>query len=124
MTIQELYAKIDGNYEHAIQIMRMDKLVDRYVRKLAGSGAYDSLVAAGETLDPTAMFESAHVLKGVTANLGLDGLAAKVGVITEEFRPGNARSLSDDAVKAALAEVGELYQKTLAGIREYEESNK
>ena len=30
MTIRELYAKIGGNYDQAVRVMQMDKLIDRY----------------------------------------------------------------------------------------------
>ncbi len=122
MTLQELYAKIGGNYEQAQRIMKMDKLIDRYIRKLKNSGVNEQLAAAAEKMDPTGLFESAHAMKGVCANLGLDELAALVGELTEEFRPGAGRSLSDDEVREKLAAVSALYEKTAAGISSYEES--
>jgi HPt (histidine-containing phosphotransfer) domain-containing protein len=119
MTIQELYAKIGGNYDQAVKIMKMDKLIDRYVRKLADSGVYEKLEEAGKTMDPVQLFESAHALKGVCANLGLDALSRSAGEITEEFRPGAARKLSDDDIREKLAALGEMYRRTIEGIREY-----
>ncbi len=119
MTIQELYAKIGGNYDQAVKIMKMDKLIDRYVRKLTDSGAYEKLAAAGKAMDPVQLFESAHALKGVCANLGLTEIAAAAGEITEEFRPGAARKLTDEAIKEKLAALGDLYQRAVKGIEEY-----
>ena len=29
MTLQELYTNIDGNYDHAVQIMKTDWLIDK-----------------------------------------------------------------------------------------------
>ncbi len=55
MTLQELYASIDGNYDHAVQIMRMEKLINRYLSKFPNSGVYEALAAAGESMDPTAL---------------------------------------------------------------------
>ncbi len=122
MTLQELYAKIGGNYEQAQRIMKMDKLIDRYIRKLKNSGVNEQLAAAAEKMDPTGLFESAHAMKGVCANLGLDELAALADEITEEFRPGNSRTLSDAAVQEKLNKINELFQKTLDRIGEYEGS--
>lgn len=122
MTLEELYTQMGGNYEHAKQIMKMDKLIDKYVRKLKNSEAGEKLAAAGETMDPNALFETAHALKGVCANLGLDNLAAAAEEITEEFRPGNSRKLSDEEVKGKLLSISEMYQKTLACIEEYANS--
>ena len=121
MTLQELYASIDGSYDHAVQIMRMEKLINRYLSKFPNSGVYDALAAAGESMDPTALFESAHAMKGVCANMGFDKMAAAAGEITEEFRPGNPRSLSDDEVKARIADIGVMYRHTVDGIRQYEQ---
>ena len=119
MTIQELYLKIGGDYDQAVKIMKMDKLIDRYVRKLTASGAYEKLAEAGNAMDPVQLFESAHALKGVCANLGLTDIAAAAGEITEEFRPGAVRKLTDAEIKEKLAAVGELYQRTVKGIEEY-----
>ena len=32
MTIQELYGKIGGDYEQALRVLRMDKLLDKHIR--------------------------------------------------------------------------------------------
>lgn len=121
MTIQELYEEIGGNYAHAVQIMKMDKMINRYISKLRSSKVYESLAAAGETMDGAAIFEAAHAMKGVCANLGLDDLSSEVSKLAEEFRPGTARTMGDEEVKALLAKVGEMYAKTEDGIRRYEE---
>ena len=120
MTLQELYTLIGGNYAHAQQIMRMDKMIDKYIRKLKNSGVEIQLAEAGEAMDAQKLFESAHAMKGVCANLGLDDLADRAETITEEFRPGNSRKLSDEEVKEKLTEISSMFQKTLAGIEQYE----
>lgn len=119
MTLQELYTLISGNYEQAQRIMKMDKLIDRYIRKLKDSGLDQKLAEAGETMDPKQLFDTAHAMKGVCANLGLDELANAADEISEEFRPGNPRTLSDEEVKAKLQNISNLYQKTLEGIDQY-----
>ena len=120
MTLQELYGLIDGNYEQAQRVMKMDKLIDRYIRKLKNSDVGDRLAAAGQTMDAAGLFESAHAMKGVCANLGLEKLAGLANEITEEFRPGNSRTMSDGEVKEKLNEINDLYQKTLEYIARYE----
>ena len=121
MTLQELYQAIQGDYDQATRVLRMDKLIDKHIRKFESSGTVSALIAAGETMDGTALFETAHAVKGVCGNLGLVKLAEAASVITEEFRPGAARKLSDDEVKAKLAEVKDLYELTVEGIRRYAE---
>lgn len=120
MTLQELYASIDGDYDRAVQIMKMDKLIGRYIQKFPKSGVNEALQAAGESMDPVKLFESAHAMKGVCANMGLVKLSDKVGILTEEFRAGNARQFSDDQVKAMIAEIDALYRRTVEGIHQYE----
>ena len=123
MTIQQLYDRIGGNYEHAVRIMKKDKLIDKYVRKLKDSNVGDALAQAGETMDAVKLFESAHAMKGVCANLGLDALASAADEITEEFRPGNPRTLSDEAVREKVAGILQRYRDTVEGIAEYEAGN-
>ncbi len=123
MTIQQLYDRIGGNYEHAVRIMKKDKLIDKYVRKLKDSNVGDALAQAGETMDAVKLFESAHAMKGVCANLGLDALANAADEITEEFRAGNPRTLSDDAVREKVAGILQRYRDTVEDIAEYEAGN-
>ena len=120
MTIQELYATIGGDYDAAIKIMRRDRLVDRTVRRFASSNLCADLVAATESGDPTAIFEAAHALKGVSANLGLTDIYKLTETVTDEFRAGNTRSLSDEEVKAKVAQIDEMCQRTVAAIKDYE----
>ena len=122
MTLQELYAAIGGDYDKAVQVLRVDKLIDKHIRKLAKNGVVDEVIAAGESMDPTQLFESAHAAKGVCANLGLTGLADAASEIAEEFRPGNDRKLTDEEVSAKIQEIAAMYQRTVDGIRQYEEA--
>ena len=119
MTLQELYTRIDGNYDHAVQIMRMEKLISRYVLKFPASDLNGALMEAAERMDPTQLFERAHAMKGVCANMGFDKLSEAVGLITEEFRPGNQRKHSDEEIKAMLADIDAMYKRTVAGIEQY-----
>lgn len=119
MTLQELYSEIGGNYEQATRVLRVEKLIDKHIRKLTKNGVIDSLLNAGETLDPTQMFETAHAMKGVCANLGLSKLAESASELAEEYRPGTPRELSDNDVKQRLEVIKELYAKTKEGIKKY-----
>ncbi len=121
MTLQELYQNIDGDYDQALRVLRMDKLLDKHIRKLTKNGVVTQLLTAGETMDPTALFEAAHAAKGVCANLGLVKLSEAASEIAEEFRPGNPRRFTDAEVKEKLAAIGALYKKTADGIQRYEE---
>ena len=120
MTLEELYSKMGGNFAHAKQIMKMDKLIDKYIRRLKDSNFDERMAEAAETMDSTGLFESAHAMKGVCANLGLDELADAAEEITEEFRPGNARKLTDEEAGAKVAAALEKYRYSLECIEEYE----
>ena len=37
MTIKELYDNIGGNYEQAVKVMKLDKLIDRHIRKFTNN---------------------------------------------------------------------------------------
>ena len=74
-------------------------------------------------MDAEQLFESAHAMKGVCANLGLDALASAADEITEEFRPGNPRKLSDAVVREKVEAVLTRFRNTLQGIEAYEEGN-
>jgi len=121
MTLQELYESIDGDYAQAARVLRMDKLIDKHIRKLTKNGVVDALLAAGEGMDPRELFETAHAVKGVCANLGLMKLSSAASDIAEEYRPGNPRTMTDARVKEKLAEVERLYRQAAEGIRRYEE---
>ncbi len=122
MTLRELYQNIGGNYERGIQILRVEKLMDKHIRKLPQNGVIDAMIAAGATMEPVQMFEAAHAAKGVCGNLGLEKLAEGASEIAEEFRPGNSRHLTDGEVREKLEKIEALYQKTVEGIQAYEKS--
>ena len=122
MTLQELYSNIGGDYDQAIRVLRMDKLVDKHIRKLPKNGVIDALLQAGETMDPTQLFETAHAVKGVCANLGLNGIAALASEITENYRPGGERQFSDTEIGEKLEALAQIYQQTAEGIAQYEAS--
>ena len=121
MTLEELYREIGGSYERAISVLRVEKLVDKHIRKLPVNGIVDRVIAAKAGMDPTELFESAHAMKGVCGNLGLTELAEAASEIAEEFRPGNPRRLDDGEVAGRLDRIAELYEHTAAGIRKYEQ---
>ena len=120
MELKELYETIGGDYDQAVRVLRVDKLIDKHIRKLTKNGVVDNLIAAGEDMDPTQLFETAHAMKGVCANLGLTKLASMASDIAEEYRPGNARTLTDEEVSAKIQEIDALYKRTAEGISEYE----
>lgn len=119
MTLQELYQKIGGDYEKVIRILRVEKLVDKHIRKFTKSGVVDAMLEAGKDLDPERLFETSHVVKGVCGNLGLVDMYNASSEISEEFRPGNPRKMSDDEVREKLGRISALYDNIAGEIRLY-----
>lgn len=120
MTLQELYSRVSGDYNQAISVLRVEKLVDKHIRKFSRNGVVEELLEAGKTMEPGRMFEAAHAAKGVCGNLGLSELAGIASDIAEEFRPGHPRRMTDDEVRERLGRAEALLQDTLEGIRQYE----
>lgn len=120
MTLRELYDNIGENYEQALRVLRVEKLVDKHIRKLIPNGLIDSLLAAGKDMDPSRLFETAHAVKGNCGNLGLTQLAAAASEIAEEFRPGSGRKMTDAEVAALLEKISAQYKRTTEEIRKYE----
>ena len=121
MTIQELYKRIGGDYDQAISVLRLDKLIDKHIKRFITSGVVEGLLSAADNGDPTEIFETSHAVKGVCSNLGLTKLSAVASDITEEFRPGNVRKMSDEEVKTRIEELRVMYDQTVEGIKTYED---
>ena len=119
MTIQELYEKIGGSYESAKKILPSDRMIGKFVQKFLTEGSCEKLLAAHEAGDETGMFEASHAMKGVCANLGLNELSRRASEISEEYRPTNQKTMSPDEVNQRFAELKELYERTIAGIKEF-----
>ena len=119
MTVQELYESIGGNYNSAKQILQMDKLIGKFVVKYLDDGSCRHLLDAAAAGDEKGIFEGAHAMKGVCANLGLNDLSAAASAIAEEFRPGAARTMDQGQLDKCLADLKEKYDRTIDGIRRF-----
>ena len=121
MTLRELYSEIGGDYDQAVRVLRMDRLIDKHIRRLTANTVFNDLASAGKTMEPQALFDAAHAVKGICANLGLTELSALASEITEEYRAGCQRKLTDGQVKEKIVRIGQLYGKTADIIRRYEQ---
>ena len=122
MTLRELYAAIDGDYEQAMRVMRIEKLMDKHIRKLPDNPIFADLAAAGQSMDGAALFESAHAIKGVCINLGLVQLSQIASDIAEAYRPGSKRDVSQQEIRSKLLAFDTLFRKTVDNIRLYEQT--
>lgn len=116
MTVQDFYNTVGGDYAAAKKVLMMDKMILRYLPKLASDLSCTNLVTAWENKDEKGMFEAAHALKGVCANLGLVSLSEKAGEITELFRPGSTQEMPDAELAAKIAAIRAQYDMTVEKI--------
>ena len=119
MTVQELYEKMGGSYDKAKSIMMMDKLIDKMIRKFPADQSFAKLSDGWAAKDPAGIFDGAHALKGVGANLGLMGLSDGASALAEEFRPGNPRKMDDAEVDRRVEELRAMYNRIVAEIKAY-----
>ncbi len=120
MTIQELYARIDGNYEAVRRILPMDALIGKFIIRLLSDDSCDRLMKAYSENDFGGMFEAAHSMKGVYANLGLLDLSAMASAVAEEFRPGKERKMTESELSELMGSLKEKFDSSMASIREFE----
>ena len=119
MTVQELYETIGGNYESAKRILQVDKLIGKFITKFLDDKSCEKLVSSWEARDAAGVFDGAHAMKGVCANLGLDALSASASVLAEEFRPGHPRAMDDGEVTGLVEALRADCERTLEGIRAF-----
>ena len=119
MTVQELYENIGGSLQSALRILQMDKMVARFIVRYLDEPSCEKLLTAYENGDDKGVFEAAHAMKGVCANLGLDSLSGKAGEICEQFRPGAEHTLSEDAIAEKIGELRAMHERTVEGIKAF-----
>jgi HPt (histidine-containing phosphotransfer) domain-containing protein len=119
MTVQELYAQIGASYDSAKKILPSDRLIGKFVQRFLTDQSCGKLLTAHENGDVTGMFEGAHALKGVCANLGFNELSRMASDLSEEYRPGNTPAMSPEEVEQRFAELKALYDRTISGIQEF-----
>lgn len=119
MTLRELYDSIGASYDSAIRILRVEKLIDKHIRKFPAGGVVDAVLDAGRAMDAERIFETTHAMKGVCGNLGLTALHEAASELTEEFRPGAERRLTDAEVAGRFAFLEKQYKLTVDAIRRY-----
>ena len=118
MTVQEFYEEVGGDYAAAKKILMMDKMILRYLPKLAEDPSRSLLQAAWEKKDRKGMFEALHAMKGVCANLGLTSLAVKAGSALEPLRPGSTLAVSDEELSRQVKEICSQYDQTISKMKQ------
>lgn len=83
------------------RFMHKEEFLERFLRKFREDASYLQLLDRLEAGDYGEAFAHAHTLKGVTANLGLEGLRRPASEITELLRhwetmPVDTRRLGEE----------------------------
>lgn len=111
--LEALGVDIDTTLERFVE---NEALYFKCLRTFVSNHDYDDLIAAIDNNDANACFDSAHALKGVTANLGFNNLYEEIKIITEVFRIG---SMNYDPEN--LNAIKEEYQLVIDTIRSFDE---
>lgn len=114
MTVKELYAQIEGDYEDASERLMNDELISKFVLKFLNDKSYADLKAAVANGDIDLSFRAAHTIKGVAANLGFTKLQMAASELTEQLRPQEAPADVD-----LVANVDETYEEVITAIEKY-----
>ena len=114
MSLRTCYEELGGNLDAALERLRSERLVQKFVLKFLNEGSYNELVAAMAAKDGEAAFRAAHTIKGVCLNLNFDRLHDSSDRLCESLRHG----WTDDALPL-LAPVQEDYERTIAAIRAF-----
>ena len=122
MTLQELYDRIGGNYAEAMERLRMDKLISRFILRFQTDTSCPDLFAAWEAHDDEASFAAAHAAKGVTGNLSLTELCRLTTTICEALRPGNDALRASTDIDAYMAKLHVAYDNAMTQIALYDKS--
>lgn len=117
LTIQEVYKKINGDYEDVLTRLPREELVKKFAVKFLDDPSFDQLVKALEEDNQEEAFRAAHTLKGVCMNLGFKILYKSTYNITEALRPGNP-NISKDELHNLFKQLDKDYNIVINGIKE------
>lgn len=119
MSVEELYASIDGDYNEALKRLPGDEFVARFIVKFADDTSCTDVVTSWRAGDAGATFEAAHKAKGVCSNLSLRKLTEITSAICEALRPGNEALREATDVDALVAELDDAHRATIHAIASF-----
>ena len=118
MTIQECYKEMGGDFEGVQKRFGGVAMVKKFAIKFLSDSSFQDLEDGLKEKDAEKAFCAAHTLKGICLNLGFDAFYEVSAALTEKLR---GRELT--GYEADFAAVIECYEKTVAAIKAFEESN-
>lgn len=117
--LEELGADVDNTIH---RFMGKETLYLNFLGKFKKDQSFANIEKYLEEKNPEEVFKSAHTLKGVAANLGLDPIANLASDLTELFR-GKQQFEDADAEKLekVKTELHDTYYALLAVLTEYQQ---
>lgn len=115
MSLTTCYEALGGNYALALERLRSERLLNKFVLKFLDEKSYEVLLQAVEEKNGEEAFRAAHTLKGVCLNLSFDRLFKSADAMSEALRHG----WTDDALEL-IAPLKADYEQTVAAIRAYQ----
>lgn len=91
------------------RFMGNESLYIKYIMKFLEDKNYEGIILNFEKGDYEAVFNSAHSLKGVTANLGLNPINAAAAQITELLRNKQAQEVDVEKLNDFIGQLDETY---------------
>lgn len=102
MRIDELYEMTGDNYANVLERFGNEETLAYIMRKFPRDPNFRELKRALESGDNEKAFRAAHTLKGISLNLGFDGMNKPLSVLTEILRgraSGNTAELFSEVEK-------------------------
>ena len=109
MTIQECYKEMGGDFEGVQKRFGGVAMVKKFAIKFLSDSSFQDLEDGLKEKDAEKAFCAAHTLKGICLNLGFDAFYEVSAELT--------------GYEADFAAVKECYERTVAAIKAFEESN-
>lgn len=88
MTLIEFYDAVGGSYDETMARLLTETRILKYLNKFCETDYSPEMVAAFREERYEDAFASAHTIKGVCLNLGLDSLGHEAGVLCDMVRNG------------------------------------
>lgn len=118
MTLQECYTAMGADYESAINYLRSDKLLQKYVLKFLDDKSFQLLSGSIKDKNYEEAFRASHTIKGVSQNLCFSALIESSKVLTEYLRNGCE---DGDTAAALFQNVKSDYEKAVSAIGKFRE---
>lgn len=93
------------------RFMGNEKMYMKYIMKFLDDKNFDNIRENLESRNYETVFNAAHTLKGVTANLGLNPVNAAAAEISELLRGRAASEVDEEKVNAVFLTLSESYER-------------